>query len=101
GIRDRTVTGVQTCALPIFTYRRSAHLSAERLRSGAGTDAARAWRSRGRSTIGVRWHQIVSLWRPNMPSWWMYKCNSIGRDYQAEIGRVSVRVRVYGVVPLV
>src|SRR5207245_4099807 len=25
GIRDATVTGVQTCALPIFLYQRSAH----------------------------------------------------------------------------
>src|SRR5207249_6296686 len=40
GIRDRNVTGVQTCALPILACRRDRHLDAERAQQPVGPEPA-------------------------------------------------------------
>src|SRR5699024_11384718 len=41
GIRDRNVTGVQTCALPILTERGVGTVSSEELASAAGVTSAK------------------------------------------------------------
>src|SRR5699024_12374771 len=38
GIRDRNVTGVQTCALPILAWKRGVECQQNRLPSGTGDD---------------------------------------------------------------
>src|SRR5688572_31715220 len=54
GIRDLTVTGVQTCALPISQFARQARASALELRDREFTHAARALgASHGRILLGT------------------------------------------------
>src|SRR2546430_9442719 len=81
GIRDLTVTGVQTCALPISTRRRQGGSAIPTTRFGGC--AARAC-SRGGPTSRSRWDGI-------------WKTISGGRPSCAprlEIGRASCRGRV-------
>src|SRR6266516_7176590 len=72
GIRDRTVTGVQTCALPICPNRRHSH---RRPRA-----AAPAWRARTAAGLGRRnrtWsHRAACTTKDARPGrvgggWWM------------------------------
>src|SRR5437763_9659870 len=78
GIRDTSVTGVQTCALPIFRFGRRLLEAARRheLRRGAG---------RGRQLEGarLRLHAIEQRLRAG-----------VRRDGRPEIGRASCRERV-------
>src|SRR5438309_9786667 len=47
GIRDGTVTGVQTCALPIFSLVRGTRFSSDKIRYGrAWAESAPLWRRR-------------------------------------------------------
>src|SRR5207249_9160210 len=68
GIRDRNVTGVQTCALPISTQRCSAISSLKNYRSGRRTtvSACVAIRSESRSEerrVGKEWRSRRSAYQ--------------------------------------
>src|SRR5438067_10441705 len=88
GIRDRNLTGVQTCALPI--YCQIAECSESIGRSQASGDARgdsgiAAWTSRARATaIGItRWPAATSV-----------SLLAVATILPAEIGRASCRERV-------
>src|SRR6266568_5482120 len=68
GIRDGTVTGVQTCALPISTRRRCAAGGVGWLVGGRRDRAPRAWivgRSRARGRDGVRGLRLAQAAPPS------------------------------------
>src|SRR5205823_7576298 len=58
GIRDKLVTGVQTCALPIFGRAQQRHLAAARRRRRTGSGAR--WRCWARPS---RWWRTSTTWR--------------------------------------
>src|SRR6266404_7908566 len=53
GIRDKLVTGVQTCALPIFPRGRGSNREARREKPGRGRGAARRVPRRSRAIHGA------------------------------------------------
>src|SRR5712672_3927581 len=65
GIRDKLVTGVQTCALPICCDRRQSRRSVERFhRAAAHGPAGRSGRDRGRSEERRVGKECRSRWWP-------------------------------------
>src|SRR5207248_4686019 len=94
GIRDRTVTGVQTCALPIYFHPAA---NVEKIRHGIPLDDSdRApWLAALRDSILKSKRERKNL---------VLACSALKRKYrdelrvdgvQFEIGRASCRERVY------
>src|SRR5207245_8344400 len=91
GIRDATVTGVQTCALPIFgttaiAANSSHHQSVNRVAEGLRITA--------RSPDG-----IVEAVEASDPAWWMVAVQWHPEELTGtaeEIGRASCREREWG-----
>src|SRR5690606_6006260 len=112
GIRDYNVTGVQTCALPIFKFlvggisNRSINLLDRHIENGAGNRTALIWESEtGESTfytynmllaevnkfanalrkLGVKKGDGVAIYLPNLPQAFIaiLACFRIGAVYNA------------------
>src|SRR5215813_14971921 len=64
GIRDADVTGVQTCALPIWRWPRPTRALRSRCRTRSGSGMARAPRSAGRSEERRVGKECRSRWSP-------------------------------------
>src|SRR2546427_8570150 len=79
GIRDLTVTGVQTCALPISSPGRR----------GKQYDARRETRDERREMIGKR-RVVGAAWYPSL----VPRPSSRSSHRSTEIGRASCRERV-------
>src|SRR2546430_6437408 len=80
GIRDLTVTGVQTCALPIYLWR-----ARRRARPAALRETDRA---QGGCIAGLGWSP------PRQPDASLDRHVRDAADHRAEIGRASCRERV-------
>src|SRR5437773_5012299 len=84
GIRDRDVTGVQTCALPIYReVGRQLREERRRLRRPVCT--------------GFRWRGTVAarLYQRHRVTWWQWPRKRLGRAADpSQIGRASCRERV-------
>src|SRR5438270_10340082 len=79
GIRDLTVTGVQTCALPILLASTSRLLASRRATSAASPTAKGGWSE-----------TICSLWRSSAA----ISQTAASSPPAAKIGRASCRERV-------
>src|SRR5690606_40207719 len=95
GIRDFHVTGVQTCALPIFRIERR-RIEVERLPdrwAGAAAQHAQRVQPAGREITAAVWHEPENgaglAWRARVLQ------AARLRDAVQEIGRASCRERVY------
>src|SRR5207245_8430356 len=76
GIRDATVTGVQTCALPIS------------LATGRGSRASSAWPRPG-SAPRARSHAASGLWRPGGPALGLCPRAARARSEERRVGKES------------
>src|SRR2546430_8588596 len=78
GIRDLTVTGVQTCALPISPSARRCETGREPSRTapaGPWTGTTRSWAARSGGT------RPSSAWRgAGPPSWWRSEERRVGKE---------------------
>src|SRR5207248_4732268 len=83
GIRDRTVTGVQTCALPI-SPRRFGHARRIPERRGAGERIPSRW-----SRIRPRWSRWPPRWRARTHRWsslrdrWRSEERRVGKEWRS------------------
>src|SRR5256885_7167070 len=81
GIRDYKVTGVQTCALPIFSYSASDSSVATELASILERHGLRTWFGPARILGAQQWHDEIGAA--------LNRC-----DWFVQIGRASCRERV-------
>src|SRR5699024_11397963 len=93
GIRDRNVTGVQTCALPILLDRASEAASA---RSWVSSPVRRIVPAKTRDVTNPRSRRTsISGVAPKKPSTWKVQQAGYASDSRrSEIGRASGRERV-------
>src|SRR5207245_6815030 len=83
GIRDATVTGVQTCALPICKdVGQRSPCEVQRLCVGGSRDSRKPRRDLARQRLGHSQRQYAKLWQQSRRS-----------DRLPEIGRASCRER--------
>src|SRR2546429_3514498 len=75
GIRDVAVTGVQTCALPIYLKRRMPAIDVEQLVVDRGHPALEVVDTLGRADAG---HDVLAL--------------SVGEELRVEVARAGARV---------
>src|SRR5207249_7351786 len=90
GIRDRNVTGVQTCALPISSFNRCRRMSSERFWRWSSGDPQFSLMTKAENVVEAQKTNSNSSgsFAPNSSNLWLTNCPPI-RSEERRVGKES------------